>query len=445
MAQKWNLQDIRPARSAKQTSRDIPVTRKIQRDISPRVERMEQSATFDDSDIATLDVIDGNGAKRKRVIIASIIGAVIIGTGFLVNVFLGGAEVTVYPKFQDISVQANFTAHIEPKSGELGYELLTLEASGERQVQANGKQTVSERAQGKIFVYNTRSTQPQRLIKNTRFETQDGLIFRIQESIEIPGVTRDARGNDVPGSVVADVFADGTGEQYNVPPQRFTVPGLRGTDQYDSVYAESTTSFTGGFEGEKYIIDEQDLDTAKQSLHLELRDKLLARLTDERPAGFNIFEGSVAFLYESLPSTEYGESLVTIKEKAILKVPMFKESEFAEFLAQATIPSYTNDPVVITDPYQIKFMYTGATTSRSDIATLSSFEFMLNGTGQIVWAFDEERLKNELLSLPKDGAMGVFSTYPSISHAQAEVRPFWSTQFPNNPRDIEIITRIEKR
>ncbi len=444
MAQKWNLQDIRPARESKPTLREVP-TRKAQLDIAPRAPRVEQAPAFDDSDLASIDVVDGNTAKRKRVVVTSIVGALIIGTGFFINVLLGGAEVIVYPKLKEISVQANFDAFTKPKSGELGYELLILEAEGEKQVQAKGKETVSERAEGTIFVYNAKSSQPQRLIKNTRFETKEGLIFRIKESIEIPGVKKDAKGNDVPGKVVADVFADGTGEQYNVPAQRFTVPGLKGTDQYDSVYGESIAPFAGGFEGEKYIIDEAELDTAKQSLHIELRDKLLARLKEERPAGFIVYDGSITFVYESLPSTEYGESLATIKEKARLQVPMFKESEFSEFIAEATIPEYTGDPVTITEPYTLTFEYANATTTTADISSYMNLEFILKGGAQVVWTFDEKKLQNELVSLPKNDATKIFGAYTSISHAQAEVRPFWATQFPNNPEEINVITRLEKR
>jgi hypothetical protein len=400
---------------------------------------------FDDSDLAEIDVIDGNRAKRRRVALTSAIALVILGIGYGINMLLGGAEVTVFPKQRNVSVQADFSAYTAPTAGQLGYELLTLEAEGEKQVKANGKESATERAQGKIFVYNTKSGISQRLIKNTRFESKDGLIYRIKESIEIPGAKQDAKGNLVPGSIVTDVFADGPGEQYNIEPGRFTVPGLKGTEQFDSIYGESTTAFTGGFEGEKYIIDETELSTAKQALHIELRDKLLTRLKEERPAGFVAYDSAVAFTFEPLPSTEYGDSLATIKEKAVLKVPMFNEAELSKFLAENTIPDYTGDPVRIIDPQTVAFAYESATTTVSDIGTLTSIDFMLKGNALIVWNYDEDKLKNELLGLNKTESTKVFSSYPSIETAETKLSPFWTQTFPDSPDDIEVSTVIDKK
>jgi hypothetical protein len=445
MAQKWNLQDIRPAGSEKQPPQTIAPVRKSQ-DIAPRMhrEQKEVPSHIIDTDIESIEVIDGNTAKRKRVVVTAITGLIILTIGFTVNIFLGGAEVKVNPRLKDVSVQAAFTSYTKPQVNELGYELLSLEAEGEKQVQAKGKETVSVRAEGKIFVYNAKSTSPQRLIKNTRFESADGLIYRIKESIEVPAVTKDAKGNTVPGSVVADVFADGTGEQYNLQPARFTVPGLKGTEQFDVVYGESTSPFTGGFEGEKYIIDEAELETAKQTLHLELRDKLLAQVAEKRPAGFVLYDDSITFTYNSLPATEYGDSLATIKESARLQVPMFNELEFAKYLAEKSIPDYTGEPVTLFDPSTLSFEYTGATTSVSDIGKYTELEFELTGTTKIVWKFDEKELQSKLAGIKKTDATKVFSDYTSISHAQAEVRPFWKTSFPKNINEIKIITELNQ-
>ena len=443
MAQKWNLQDIRPAGSSKQPVQDT-APRKPRLDIAPKARRPDPVQAFDDADLATIDVIDGNEAKRKRVFVTASLGVVIILIGFFTNVLLGGAEITVYPKSRDVSVQSEFTTYANPKAGELAYELLSIDVTGERQVKANGKEQVSTRAEGKIFVYNAKSTSPQRLIKNTRFENSNGLIYRIKESIEVPGVTKDAKGNTVPGSVVADVFADSPGEKYNIEPSRFTVPGLKDTEQYDSVYGESTTAFTGGFEGEKYLIEESELDTAKQALHVELRDKLISRLKEEKPAGFVVYEGAVNFVYESLPSTEYGDSLATIKEKVTLNIPIFKDTEFAKYIAEKSIPEYTNEDVSLFDPYSLTFSYSEASSTQGNIATAETLTFLLKGSTKVVWLFDELELKNKLISTKKNTATAIFGTYGSISHAQAEIRPFWSNSFPDSTDKIKINTVLEE-
>lgn len=448
MAQKWNLQDIRPSGAAAErdarAAQAAPKKRPPAKDIRQRpAKRAPVNDSFDDSDLGSIQIVDGNNRRKKRVIITLVVALVIVVFGIGINMLLGGAEVTINPKVRDISVQANFTAYTVPQVDNLSYELLTLEATGEKQVNASGKEVVSERAQGKVFVYNTSSESPQRLIKNTRFESPDGLIYRIQESIEVPGITTDDKGKTIPGSIAADVFADGTGEQYNIEPTRFTVPGLKDTDQYETIYAESTTAFDGGFEGEKFIIDEAEFSTAKQLLDMELRDKLLGRLDEERPAGFVLYPEAITFIYEELPATTYGESTATIKERAKLVVPIFNETEFAEFLAAQSIPDYRDDGVYLQDPHTLQFSYTDPLQFEKDISTVDEVDFTLNGSAMVIWTLDEDDIKDELVGMKQSLTEEIFRSNPAVSRVRAEIRPFWTSVFPSNPDEIEINTIIE--
>lgn len=445
MSQKWNLGDIRPPGSSERRQRPAGESRPRQ-DIAPRrqPEAQHRGISMPDPDLATIDIVDGKSSKRKRIFISVIVVLIIFAAGYFVNMLLGGAEITIYPKQKDSTVQATFTAHKEPQAGELGYELLTLEANSEKQVGATGEEQVSERATGSIFIYNEFSSTPQRLIKNTRFESPEGLIFRINESVEVPGSTTDNDGNVIPGVITAEVFADGTGEQYNIGPARFTVPGLKDTPQFDGIYAESTDSFIGGFEGKRFIIDEAELQTAKQALHLELRNALLARLEEERPAGFILYDEGVTFAFDSLPSTEYGDDLATIKERARLQVPIFKTEEFASFLAQNMVAGYEGEPVVLEDPYTLTFSYPSATTTVSDISPLTEIDFNLKGDTRIVWYFDEEKLRTDLVGLSETALPNVLSGYPAIERAEAVVRPFWRQSFPDDPAEITVNRVIDE-
>lgn len=442
MPQKWNLQDIKPAGAPKAAPRQAPV-RQTQSDIAPRPSRQQSAPPEVDPDLASIDIIDGNATKRKRLFVTTVIATGLLIFGFTVNVLLGGATVTVYPKVKEVSVQSEFTGRTVPQAGDLSYELLTLDASAEKQVKAAGKEEVSLQATGKIFVYNNKVGASQRLITNTRFESPDGLIFRIKDSIEVPPATTDAKGNTVPGKISADVYSDGTGEQYNLAPARFTVPGLKGSEQFDLVYAESISPFAGGFEGEKYIIDEAELQTAKQELHIELRNLLLSQMKEKVPTGFILYEGAVTFAFDSLPSTEYGDSLATIKEQARLQVPIFKADDFAKYIAEKSVPDYDNESVYLLDPTTLTFTYSDPLIAQADIKEYTELVFTLKGSTKIVWIFDEEILKTDLLDKPKNEATSVFSAYRSIGHAQAEVKPFWATKFPDTPKEIEVVTVIE--
>ncbi len=443
MSQKWNLQDIRPAGAKKVQITREPVSaprgdiavRKPPRPVQPQ-------ETFLDPDIASIDILDGNSERRKRTFISLAIVLVILVIGFFLNSLMSGAEIVVHPKYKDVTVQATFTAYTEPQAGDLSYELLSLEATGERQVAAAGEQLVSERAVGKILIYNEFSTAPQRLIKNTRFANSDGLIYRISESVEVPGTTKDQKGGIIPGVISADVFADGTGEQYNIGPTRFSVPGLAGSEQADKIYGESTVAFAGGYEGTKFVIDEAEFKTAEQALQLELRNSLLARLDTEKPADFILYKDAVTFVFDSLPATEYGDGMATIKERARLQVPIFAKSEFAEYLAKNTISGFEKTTVETPDPLTLTFSYTGPTTTISDISVNKEVEFLLKGQTRILWTFDEEKLKKDVATKPKTALAGITTGYPALTKIEAKVRPFWKQSFPEDTSKITITTIV---
>jgi hypothetical protein len=288
-----------------------------------------------------------------------------------------------------------------PQTDELTYEIMTLEAEGERQVTATGQEATQSQAEGTILIYNEEQADPVRLVTNTRFETSDGLIFKIKDSAVVPGYTEGNDGQRVPGVITAEVFADEVGEQYNVQPTKFTIPGFKGEPEYETVYAESVEPMTGGFDGMKFIIDEDELKTSQQALRTELRDSLLNRIEAEKPAGFLVFTGSVSFTYVTLPSVEYGDNLATIKEKVLMRIPLFKEDTFSEYIAEATIPGYEGGEIRITDHTSIDFKYENATTSASDISQLEVLQFNLIGKPQMVWEYDEGKLKTDLLNANK--------------------------------------------
>ena len=324
---------------------------------------------------------------------------------------------------------------------------MSLEAEGERQVSATGQEQVQAQAKGKITIYK-KTPGAERLIKNTRFQDSTGKVFRITESAVVPGAVENASGQLVPGSITAEVFADDIGEEYNLSAgTKFSVPGFQEggyTELYNAIYAENETAFTGGFDGVKFIIDDQELETAKQALQMELRDSLLARVPAEQPSGFVVFESAITFTFQSLPAVEYGDNLATIKEKALLQIPMFKEKEFSAYLAKSTVPGYENEPVRTDNLDELTFTYVTATTSGSDIGNLNSLSFKLTGKPQLVWTFDEGKLKTDLLGSAKTALTTVLGAYPAIEKAEAVVKPFWKRTFPTELDQIEIIEYINR-
>ena len=447
MTQKWNLQDIRPAEPRRrprptngQTNLTVPRTEKGAAEHRPTQSHSEETSEYDS--LPSIPVIDGQKKSRKHLVAALVIFCVVVGGGFTISSLTAGAEISIHPKVRELNINAEFTAYREKKAGELSYEIMTLEATGERQVKASGQEEVATQALGEIEIFKT-TPGAERLIKNTRFATEAGLVYRIQESVVVPGALTDSGGKSVPGSIRAQVFADEAGDQYNVAANtRFTVPGFKEggfTDLFNAMYAENRSAFSGGFKGPKFIIDEQELATARQSLQMELRDSLLGRVQSERPADFTAFNDSIAFTYSELPAVQYGDTLVTIREQATLQIPLFKSDDFASFIAKETIVGYeVSEGVRIDNLQNITFSYVSATTSASNIANTDSLIFKVTGVPKIVWTFDSERMKADLLGMEKTAFVGILGKYTGVDKGEVKVRPFWKQSFPRKLNDITI-------
>lgn len=458
MAQKWNLQDIVPPDRGKKagSSRERVTTPsgrtprgEMRQPSTPPVYETprsfprgaaQQQPPYDEVDavVEGLEITDGRLSRLRRFIFVGI-GIVLLGViGFTATVLLSGAEVTITPKIHKTSIQATYTAKLKPDAGDLGYEILTLEETQEKQIAATGQEDAAIKATGKILISNEYSATPQRLIQNTRFESSNGLIYRISDAVVIPGYTKDAAGSIVAGTVAASVVADGTGESYNIVDGRLSVPGLKGSEQYSKIYASvDTSAISGGFEGKKFIIDETELATTKQKLQTELRDKLLSRIQTERPNDFVFFKDAITFTYDSLPASGGANNVAIIKERAMLHVPLFNEGSFASFLAKETVASYKGEPVRIEDYGSLKFAYQSS-AELQDISRLESLTFTLFGPALIIWKFDKSALKKDLAGKPEAALLTTLQKYPAIDKGQAVIRPVWKRVFPANLSEIQV-------
>lgn len=449
MSQKWNLQDIRPAQPRKRRAPMETTHIKPKQMAEEEIEDIEQSPIIatEREDIPNIVIQDGNKKKKNNVVIAAILFVVIVGGAILLSALFGKTELVIHPQFREPNINSEFTAYPDARADALSYEIITLESTAESQVKASGQIQVEELATGVIEI--TKNTPgAERLIKNTRFQSPDGLVFRIEESVVVPGAVTDESGATVPGRIQAEVFADDIGEEYNLAAgTKFDVPGFEEggfTELYNAIKAENLQPFTGGFNGPQFQIDENELATARQSIQMKLRDELLLRVDSEKPTGFITFPGAVAITYNQLPTVEYGSDLVTIREQAILQIPLFKASDFGKFLAQEAVATYDGGPVRVEDPTVLTFAYTSATTSSSVIANEPSLTFTLKGKPLLIWEYDAEALTKDLATLPKTAVRNAITGYPAIDEARVSITPFWKRNFPDNPEDI-IITEELKR
>lgn len=135
-----------------------------------------------------------------------------------------------------------------------------------------GKIFKGENARGAITVINM-STAPWALVARTRFQTEEGLIFRTPNAVTVPA----AKGG-IPGTLDVAVSADEfdaygqvIGARGNIPGTKFFLPALKTEESRKKLYGESRGAMSGGTTETIASVREEDLEAAKEEVRREIQ------------------------------------------------------------------------------------------------------------------------------------------------------------------------------
>ncbi len=357
----------------------------------------------------------------------------VVVLGFIGSSFFSGVTVSVVPKQVDARIDGTFTMSREAAPGTLQYDIMKIDNQGTKSVAATGEENAAVKASGTIVVYNDYSAASMRLIKNTRFETASGLVYRVDRAIVVPG-KKTVGGKSVPGQVEAVVYADAPGTKYNIGLSDFTVPGLKGSPQYEKFYARSKTEMTGGFEGKRLTVSPAALETTRATIREELRKALLAAAFSQKPNGFRLDESTVIVEFSDLPNEDQKDS-VDVRVKGTLYGVLIDEQKLAAFVAEHAVAGYDGSAIRIANPDALSVdLNLGA----EPVWESTQVSVDLNGNPRLVWSVDTDRLARDLAGKDKEAINTVLTGYPAIASAEAVVRPFWRRSFPEDPVKISI-------
>ena len=370
--------------------------------------------------------------KPSRKILYTTAVVFIIALIFGISALFKSAKITVAPKSQPVHlVGSNFTANKDGASG-LAFQIVTVSKDVQKTVTSNGQTEVQKKATGTVTILN-KSSQSQKLVATTRLQTPEGLIFRLNSAVTVPA----EQNTTTPGSVTVAVTADAVGDKYNVGLKDFTIPGLKGTAKYSQIYGRSKTIMTGGFSGMQAIVSDQLLASTSSELQNNLKNSLATNIVSQIPANFILYPNSMSFSFSSVSQASTTSSGTVLDEKGTAYGVIFDRGTLARSIA--SLYSIT-DTIKIDDLDALNFQYaTGTPFDPSSSQTILNFS--LTGDANIIWVFDANKLKTELLGLNKSQARAVISGYPAISEVWIETSPFWNQTIPNDSKKVELLTK----
>jgi hypothetical protein len=421
----------RPAASRRaSTKKRLADVVEVERQVEREIEREEETVSELQAREPNPDFPRRRRRSRRGVWVGALIAACLLV--FATLSLFNGATLAYVPKSATLAFDNDtYTAHKSGTSG-LFYSVVKLSRDKGKVAPAGSEQEVERKASGTIVVYNDASTEPQTLVENTRFESPSGKIYRIAKGITIPG-----KKGTVPGTLEVTVYADQPGESYNSELADFTVPGLKGTPRYTTIYARSKTPMTGGFVGKEKAVNAADLAATKAELQESLKQELWEEVKAEVPEDFILFPSLSSFKFEDLPQTTgSGSGDVTVNLRAHLYGVMFKKADLAAHLAKNKLTLRAGETLDV--PALANLNVTFAGTPPADILPLDKIELKVSGNVVAFWNTDEVALKADLLGRHKRDLPSIMENYPTIASSKVTVRPFWKSALPVETEKITV-------
>lgn len=380
---------------------------------------------------------------KKRFITSGIIICLIVL--IFISVFvLPRVQVSINPKKEAIRFETEIIANkninsINFTDSSIPAQVFQLETEDSKKFPTTGEKDIEEKAKGIIVVYNEYNSNPQTLVKRTRFLSEQGKLFRLIETTIIPGATIE-EGEIIPSSKEVEVAADEPGEAYNIAPSEFTIPGFEGSPRYTTFYGKSTESMTGGAKGRMRVATQEDIEGALEIVSLELKNKVQEQFNKKIPDELKLLKETqsleVVDSNSSLKADEPGkEFVVTVKVKAWGLA--FKEEDILSLVEKNIGDKISENKILL--PSTIKVSYLDIELNLDE----GKANFSCQIGAESAWRIDESQIKNNLASKGEIEVRKYLSSLSEIEGAKVIFWPFWVKKIPKNKDKIKIIIDTE--
>ena len=404
-------------------------------------------------------------APNKQALIALVsISVLILLT--IAYIALPGVTVAITPRASVLEQSTNITlADYEKNKAELDQHLPKIITAYPIAVAV--KKTVSFSSTGKIFkgsnasglltIYNTfPDNRP--LIPRTRFQTPDGIVFRIQNYVTVPAAHGGSPGKIEINAVADEVDAYGNviGERGNIGPSKFILPALSGETQ-TKIYAESFAAMVGGKTDVTRKISKEDLKTSINNMKAVLQNSAseeLRKAVAEKNAGlaqnmrFELVDNKYA-MHVSDPRVSVDNSLegrtqdqFDVYGEIDLKGYYFNKAEVIEIL-KSEIKLKKSPQKIISKIDENSFSYrmfdvddkTGHIKITGMIKALEEFDLNpeKEAGAQLI-----QKIKEHITGKKIEDAKDYIRNLPEVEKVEIKSWPAWAPTIPNVPDNIKV-------
>lgn len=390
----------------------------------------------------------GDLVKNKKVVILPSFGKKLFIAIFLITILVAGvvlflvlptAAITITPKSELIAEEAVFVidgAIEQVDAGQLKIPGKLVEASKEitKEFKATGKKKITQKATGVITVYNDWDSKGQPLVATTRFISEDEKLFRSTEDVVVPGFQR-SEGEDVSGTVKVAIVADEPGEEWNIGPARFSIPGLKGTVKYEKIYGVSTESMSGGKIGEVTVVSESDFENAKNSFEQNINEELLTEIKNQSNGKTKIIDSTIFIEKEDFVSSkklseEADNFSLTLKLAG--SAMTFDEEQVSNLIKEIMKEQIPVEKYLLVGEPTITYGEADFSPKQEEMSLKVHFESLV--TSKIKKDDILKNIKGKNIEELQD----YFSNIEEIKNVDINFRPFWVKHVPSLEDKVNI-------
>lgn len=342
----------------------------------------------------------------------------------------GSVQVVITPKKDSLKFDLNVS------SGDLSLpsQIFQIIKQETKSFPASGKKELKTKAGGFINVYNGYSSKEQILIKNTRFISKGGQLFRSVKTVTVPGAAIE-EGKIIPSSIKMEILADQIGPEYNIGPTDFTIPGLQGTAKYEAFYGKSEQALKGGANGIVSVVTKDDLKKAQDNLEQDLQSQLEKEIKEKIPANLLFLNNASAIkILESKFSENENDvaNAFDITLKASIKAIVFNEKNVRQLISVYLETKLSSNQLEQTETRKVNYDNI-KTNWDKEILT-----FSVKGEEIIAAKLDLDKIQARILGQPDAEISNILSSWSGIDKSEVIFWPIWLRTAPVNLNKIHL-------
>lgn len=322
-----------------------------------------------------------------------------------------------------------------------------LEYKYEMSISAANIKYIQNPSHGEIRLYNPTSEEF-KLVKNTRFVTEDGWLFRASNYFTVPAATGSIIGEAVVKVEAADVDEQGNimGARWNIQKDsRLYIRNLKRSYFTKEIYAEAIRDFTGGSASATWFITAADYSI--------LSGKLMEFITKNKneivKKNFNL-EDSILLWFDNLITWQVLNVVIDSKKQdkkqPILKWYVISRMYFHYITRtdmQGVIDTYVKQRP--SDKVSLNTIDKSSLTFFDDVKKIDNVYSIPTQINLVQWYnFDKDingvagSIKWRIVGMDKEAAKDIIISYPEISTVRVVIRPPRYTSLPRLKSRITI-------